>query len=77
MRPESEVRNMLRAAGERRFEPSVPDERKPTRASVTFDRYRRHSGRFDTRARRPVAIAIRPIWLWVAPGTALTFNAHA
>ena len=41
------------------FEPSVPDEGKPTHASVTFDRYRRHSRRFDTCARRPVAIAIR------------------
>ena len=41
------------------FEPSVPDEGKPTHASVTFDRYRCLSRRSDTCARRPVAIAIR------------------
>ena len=41
------------------FEPWVPDEGKPSHASITFDRYRRHSGRSDTCARRPVAIAIR------------------
>jgi hypothetical protein len=44
---------------ERRFEPSVPDEGKPTHASVTFDRYPRLSRRSDTCARRLVAIAIR------------------
>ena len=41
------------------FEPWVPDEGKPSHTSITFDRYRRHSGRSDTCARRPVAIAIR------------------
>jgi len=40
------------------LEPLVPDERKPTRASVTFERYRRLS-RSETCARRPVAAAIR------------------
>src|SRR5215470_17043296 len=30
------------------FEPWVPDEGKPSHASITFDRYRRHSRRSDT-----------------------------
>ena len=46
-------------AGGRRIRTSVPDGGKPTHASITFDRYRRHSPRSDTCARRPVAIAIR------------------
>jgi len=56
------------------FEPSVPDEGKPTHASVAFDRYRRHSGRSDTCARRPVAIAIRADT--VVGGTRYSTNLH-
>ena len=59
---------------ERRFEPSVPDEGKPTHASVTFDRYPRLSRRSDTCARRPVAIAIRADTVVGGTGTSLNLQ---
>jgi hypothetical protein len=57
------------------FEPSVPNEGKPTHASVTLDRYRRR--RSDPCARRPVAVAIRANTVVGGTRYSANLNAHA